>query len=88
MLEGWLGRMALQVPQDLPDHRGTKVYKETKAYKETRVFQGLMEHQVLLAMSGLLALQERKVLPVQASAMETQKATSSTGTEVGGRTWL
>jgi hypothetical protein len=80
-----LGRMALQALWDLLVHRVIKVYKVTKAYKETRVFQGLMENQALLAMSVLLALQERKVPLVQASAMVTQKATSSTGMDLIGK---
>jgi hypothetical protein len=70
---------------------------EVREHPEARVLLVLLDHKatkesleslVLLVMSVLLALQERKVLLVQASVMETQKATSNTGTELDGRTWL
>jgi hypothetical protein len=88
----WLGRMALRVLRDLPV---LLERLEVREHLEARVLLVLLDHKatkesleslVPLAMSVLLALQERKVLPVQVSVMETQRETSSIGMDPYGKT--
>jgi hypothetical protein len=87
-----LGRMAPRVlwalrvllerlgVREHPEARVLLVLLDHKATKES------LESLVPLAMSVLLALQERKVLPVQVSVMETQRETSSIGMDPYGKT--
>jgi hypothetical protein len=64
--------------------QGLKVFKVTKAYREQLGNVGPLESKAYKAPQGL---QERKVPPVQALAMETQRVTSSIGMEPYGRTY-
>ena len=94
MLEGWLVKMELQVLPALPgllerlEARGLKGLKVLRALLDLKETQGL---QVLRAHKGQKALKGRLVQQAQlvlALAMVTQKATSSTGMDLDGRTWL
>jgi hypothetical protein len=87
----WLGRMAPRVLRELLERLGVREHPEARVLLvllDHKATKESLESLVLLVTSVLLALQERKVPPVQASVMETQKATSNTGTELDGRTWL
>jgi hypothetical protein len=84
-----LGRMAPRVLRELLERLGVREHPEARVLLvllDHKATKESLESLVLLVTSVLLALQERKVPPVQALAMETQRVTSSIGMELAGRT--